>query len=94
MVLVIAITQRVICSRFRKSKDRGYTMVSDFAKTGFRFLRTDPLLDPKSCYTIIATSLLVLYHNLAWSLHIEWRKKSKSVASRRNSIYIVGDRRA
>jgi molybdate/tungstate transport system substrate-binding protein len=34
------------------------------AKSGIRFLRSDPLLDPKGCYTVIATKLAgILYHN-------------------------------
>ena len=34
------------------------------AKSGFKFLRSDPLLDPKGCYTVIAARLAdKLYHN-------------------------------
>ncbi|PWU80350.1 MAG: molybdenum ABC transporter substrate-binding protein [Candidatus Nitrosopolaris wilkensis] len=41
------------------------------AKPGFRFLRTDPFLDPKGCYTIITTKLAgILYHNSSLSSFI------------------------
>jgi molybdate/tungstate transport system substrate-binding protein len=41
------------------------------AKSGFRFLRTDPFLDPKGCYTFISTKLAdILYHNSSLSSSI------------------------
>jgi molybdate/tungstate transport system substrate-binding protein len=41
------------------------------AKPGIKFLRSDPLLDPKGCYTVIATKLAdILYHNSSLSSSI------------------------
>lgn len=49
---------------FEKAKTGSVSWYDILAKPGFRFLRSDPLLDPKGCYTIITTKLAgILYHN-------------------------------
>jgi molybdate/tungstate transport system substrate-binding protein len=54
-----------------KAKAGAIPWYQTLAKPGFRFLRTDPFLDPKGCYTIIATKLAgILYHNSSLSASI------------------------
>jgi molybdate/tungstate transport system substrate-binding protein len=49
---------------FEKAKTGAVPWYQVLAKPGMRFLRSDPLLDPKGCYTVIATKLAgILYHN-------------------------------
>jgi molybdate/tungstate transport system substrate-binding protein len=49
---------------FEKAKSGIIPWYQVLAKPGMRFLRTDPLLDPKGCYTIIDIKLAsILYHN-------------------------------
>jgi ABC-type molybdate transport system substrate-binding protein len=54
-----------------KAKTGAIPWYQTLAKPGFRFLRTDPLLDPKGCYAIIATKLAgILFHNSSLSSSI------------------------
>lgn len=54
-----------------KAKTGAIPWYHTLAKPGFRFLRTDPFLDPKGCYTVIATKLAgTLYHNFSLSSSI------------------------
>ena len=56
---------------FEKVKAGSIPWYQVFAKTGIKFLRSDPLLDPKGCYTVIATKLAdILYHNSTLSSSI------------------------
>jgi len=49
---------------FEKVKTGSIPWYQVLAKPGIKFLRSDPLLDPKGCYTVIATKLAgILYHN-------------------------------
>ncbi len=49
---------------FEKVKAGSIPWYQVLAKPGIKFLRSDPLLDPKGCYTVIATKLAgILYHN-------------------------------
>jgi molybdate/tungstate transport system substrate-binding protein len=49
---------------FEKAKSGIIPWYQVLAKPGMRFLRTDPSLDPKGCYTIIDIKLAsILYHN-------------------------------
>jgi molybdate/tungstate transport system substrate-binding protein len=49
---------------FEKVKSGAVPWYQVLANPGIRFLRSDPLLDPKGCYTVIATKLAgILYHN-------------------------------
>jgi molybdate/tungstate transport system substrate-binding protein len=49
---------------FEKSKVGTTPWYQVLAKPGVKFLRTDPLLDPKGCYTVIAAKLAdILYRN-------------------------------
>jgi len=56
---------------FGKVKTGAVPWYQVLAKPGIRFLRSDPLLDPKGCYTVIATKLAgILYHNSSLSSSI------------------------
>ena len=56
---------------FEKVKTGAVPWYQVLAKPGIRFLRSDPLLDPKGCYTVIATKLAgILYHNSSLSSSI------------------------
>jgi len=56
---------------FEKAKTGAVPWYQVLAKPGIRFLRSDPLLDPKGCYTAIATKLAgILYHNSSLSSSI------------------------
>jgi molybdate/tungstate transport system substrate-binding protein len=56
---------------FEKAKTGAVPWYQVLAKPGMRFLRSDPLLDPKGCYTVIATKLAgILYHNSSLSSSI------------------------
>ena len=56
---------------FEKAKTGAVPWYQVLAKPGMRFLRSDPLLDPKGCYTVIATKLGgILYHNSSLSSSI------------------------
>ena len=56
---------------FGKVKTGAVPWYQVLAKLGIRFLRSDPLLDPKGCYTVIATKLAgILYHNSSLSSSI------------------------
>jgi molybdate/tungstate transport system substrate-binding protein len=56
---------------FVKAKLGAVPWYQVLAKPEIRFLRSDPLLDPKGCYTIIATKLAgILYHNSSLSSSI------------------------
>jgi len=56
---------------FEKAKTGAVPWYHVLAKPGIRFLRSDPLLDPKGCYTVIATKLADrLYHNSSLSSSI------------------------
>jgi molybdate/tungstate transport system substrate-binding protein len=56
---------------FEKAKTGAVPWYQVLAKPGIRFLRSDPLLDPKGCYTVISTKLAgVLYHNSSLSSSI------------------------
>jgi molybdate/tungstate transport system substrate-binding protein len=56
---------------FEKAKTGAVPWYQVLAKPGIRFLRSDPLLDPKGCYTVIATKLAgILYHNSSLSSSI------------------------
>lgn len=58
-------------SDFQKAKTGSIPWHHVLAKPGIKFLRTDPFLDPKGCYTVIATKLAgVLYHNSSLSSSI------------------------
>ena len=58
-------------SDFQKAKTGSIPWYHVLAKPGIKFLRTDPFLDPKGCYTVIATKLAgVLYHNSSLSSSI------------------------
>ena len=49
---------------FEKVKTGSIPWYQVLAKPGIKFLRSDPLLDPKGCFTVIATKLAgILYHN-------------------------------
>ena len=51
-------------SDFQKAKTGFVPWYHVLAKPGIKFLRTDPFLDPKGCYTVIAVNLAgILYHN-------------------------------
>ena len=53
---------------FEKAKLGVVPWYQVLAKPEIRFLRSDPLLDPKGCYTVIATKLAgILYHNSSLS---------------------------
>ena len=56
---------------FEKAKIGAVPWYQVLAKPEIRFLRSDPLLDPKGCYTVIATKLAgILYHNSSLSSSI------------------------
>jgi molybdate/tungstate transport system substrate-binding protein len=56
---------------FQKVKTGSIPWYQVLAKPGIKFLRSDPLLDPKGCYTVIATKLAgILYHNSSLSSSI------------------------
>ena len=56
---------------FKKVKAGSIPWYQVLAKPGIKFLRSDPLLDPKGCYTVIATKLAdILYHNSTLSSSI------------------------
>jgi molybdate/tungstate transport system substrate-binding protein len=56
---------------FEKVKAGSIPWYQVLAKPGIKFLRSDPLLDPKGCYTVIATKLAdILYHNSTLSSSI------------------------
>ncbi|HET7390265.1 MAG TPA: extracellular solute-binding protein [Nitrososphaeraceae archaeon] len=56
---------------FQKAKTGVIPWYHVLAKPGIKFLRTDPFLDPKGCYTVIATKLAgILYHNSSLSSSI------------------------
>jgi molybdate/tungstate transport system substrate-binding protein len=56
---------------FEKAKIGAIPWYQVLAKPGIRFLRSDPLLDPKGCYAVIATKLAgILYHNSSLSSSI------------------------
>ena len=56
---------------FEKAKIGAIPWYQVLAKPGIRFLRSDPLLDSKGCYTVIATKLAgILYHNSSLSSSI------------------------
>ena len=51
-------------SDFQKAKTGVVQWYHVLAKPGIKFLQTDPFLDPKGCYTVIAVKLAgILYHN-------------------------------
>jgi molybdate/tungstate transport system substrate-binding protein len=53
---------------FEKVKTGSIPWYQVLAKPGIKFLRSDPLLDPKGCFTVIATKLAgILYHNSSLS---------------------------
>jgi molybdate/tungstate transport system substrate-binding protein len=82
-------------SDFQKAKRGFVPWYHVLAKPGIKFLRTDPLLDPKGCYTVIAAKLAgILYHNSIKILHIKWRKKQRSTATRRDFADITRTRRS
>lgn len=55
-------------SDFQKAKTGVVPWYHVLAKPGIKFLRTDPFLDPKGCYTVIAAKLAgTLYHNSSLS---------------------------
>jgi molybdate/tungstate transport system substrate-binding protein len=70
--LVIAYNPKSqFASDFEKAKTGSIPWYQVLAKPGMRFLRSDPLLDPKGCYTVIATKLAgILYHNPSLSTSI------------------------
>jgi molybdate/tungstate transport system substrate-binding protein len=56
---------------FEKAKTGTTPWYQVLVKPGLKFLRSDPLLDPKGCYTVIATRLAgILYHNSTLSSSI------------------------
>jgi molybdate/tungstate transport system substrate-binding protein len=56
---------------FEKAKIGAIPWYQVLAKPGIRFLRSDPFLDPKGCYTVIATKLAgIFYHNSSLSSSI------------------------
>jgi molybdate/tungstate transport system substrate-binding protein len=56
---------------FQKAKTGAIPWYHVLAKPGIKFLRTDPFLDPKGCYTVIVTKLAgILYHNSSLSSSI------------------------
>src|SRR5215831_9282116 len=56
---------------FEKAKTGGMPWYQVLAKPGIRFLRSDPFLDPRGCYTVIATKLAgIFYHNSSLSSSI------------------------
>ena len=58
-------------SDFQKAKRGFVPWYHVLAKPGIKFLRTDPFLDPKGCYTVIAAKLAgILYHNSSLSSSI------------------------
>ncbi|HEY5631216.1 MAG TPA: extracellular solute-binding protein [Nitrososphaeraceae archaeon] len=58
-------------SDFQKAKTGVVPWYHVLAKPGIKFLRTDPFLDPKGCYTVIAVKLAgILYHNSSLSSSI------------------------
>jgi ABC-type molybdate transport system substrate-binding protein len=58
-------------SDFQKAKTGVVPWYHVLAKPGIKFLRTDPFLDPKGCYTVIAAKLAgILYHNSSLSSSI------------------------
>jgi molybdate/tungstate transport system substrate-binding protein len=63
--LVIAYNPKSpFASDFEKVKAGSIPWYQVLSKPGIKFLRSDPLLDPKGCYTVIATKLADrLYHN-------------------------------
>jgi molybdate/tungstate transport system substrate-binding protein len=53
---------------FEQAKTGSIPWYDVLAKPGIKFLRSDPLLDPKGCYTVIATKLAgIFYHNSSLS---------------------------
>jgi ABC-type molybdate transport system substrate-binding protein len=66
------IIQRVNLQQIlKKAKIGAVPWYQVLAKPEIRFLRSDPLLDPKGCYTVIATKLAgILYHNSSLSSSI------------------------
>ncbi|MBV9177550.1 MAG: extracellular solute-binding protein, partial [Nitrososphaeraceae archaeon] len=70
--LVIAFNPKSrFAADFEKAKAGHIPWYQVLAKPGIQFLRTDPLLDPKGCYTVIATKLAdILYHNSSLSSSI------------------------
>lgn len=63
--LVIAYNPKSpFASDFEKVKAGSISWYQVLSKPGIKFLRSDPLLDPKGCYTVIAARLAdKLYHN-------------------------------
>lgn len=63
--LVIAYNPKShFASDFEKVKAGSIPWYQVLSKPGIKFLRSDPLLDPKGCYTVIAARLAdKLYHN-------------------------------
>jgi molybdate/tungstate transport system substrate-binding protein len=63
--LVIAYNPKSqLAADFEKVKTGAVPWYEVLAKPGMRFLRSDPFLDPRGCYTVIATKLAgILYHN-------------------------------
>ncbi|HET7391721.1 MAG TPA: extracellular solute-binding protein [Nitrososphaeraceae archaeon] len=56
---------------FEKAKIGAVPWYQVLAKSEIRFLRSDPLLDPKGCYTVITTKLAgILYNNSSLSSSI------------------------
>jgi molybdate/tungstate transport system substrate-binding protein len=56
---------------FKKVKTGAVPWYEVLAKPGMRFLRSDPFLDPRGCYTVISTKLAgILYHNYSLSSSI------------------------
>ena len=56
---------------FEKVKTGAVPWYEVLAKPGMRFLRSDPFLDPRGCYTVISTKLAgILYHNYSLSSSI------------------------
>jgi molybdate/tungstate transport system substrate-binding protein len=70
--LVIAYNPKSqFAENFEKAKIGAVPWYQVLAKPEIRFLRSDPLLDPKGCYTVIATKLAgILYHNSSLSSSI------------------------
>ena len=56
---------------FEKAKTGSIPWYQVLAKPGIKFLRSDPLLDPKGCYTVISAKLAsIFYHNSSLSSSI------------------------
>ena len=82
---------------FEKAKTGVMPWYKVLAKPGIKFLRTDPLLNPKGCNTVIATRLAdILYHNSQLELrHIKrGRKEQQPIAPRRDFADIARTRRS